>query len=108
MIKICVMGTRGFPFIQGGVESHCESLYPLFGDDHLLIIFRRKPYVNSFCTYQNIRFIDLPSTKIKGFETVFHSFLSTCFCLFLRPDIVHIHNIMNTKNGDYLQKYYFD
>lgn len=93
MIKICVMGTRGFPFIQGGVESHCESLYPLFGDDYLLIIFRRKPYVNSFCTYQNIRFIDLPSTKIKGFETVFHSFLSTCFCLFVRPDIVHIHNI---------------
>ena len=28
-IKICVIGTRGFPDIQGGVEKHCESLYPV-------------------------------------------------------------------------------
>ena len=27
MMKIYVLGTRGFPDIQGGVEKHCESLY---------------------------------------------------------------------------------
>jgi len=34
-------------------------------------------YVNSNKTYNNIRFVDLPSTKIKGFEAVLHSFLAT-------------------------------
>ncbi len=93
-MKICVIGTRGFPNIQGGVEKHCETLYPLLAKDNEIIVFRRKPYVmDKTTTYPNIRFIDLPSTKIKGFEAELHSFLSTIYTLFLRPDIVHIHNI---------------
>ncbi len=27
-MKIYVLGTRGFPNVQGGVEKHCENLYP--------------------------------------------------------------------------------
>lgn len=26
-MKIVVIGTRGFPGIQGGVETHCQELY---------------------------------------------------------------------------------
>jgi glycosyltransferase involved in cell wall biosynthesis len=44
-------------------------------------------------TFRDISFIDLPSTRISGFETFFHSFLSTVVCIVKRPDIVHIHNI---------------
>jgi hypothetical protein len=25
-VKIIILGTRGFPNIQGGVEQHCEGL----------------------------------------------------------------------------------
>ncbi|WP_455664331.1 glycosyltransferase family 4 protein [Phocaeicola sp.] len=92
-MKICVLGTRGFPRIQGGVEKHCESLYPLLDKEFHLIIFRRKSYVNSSQKYPNIHFVDLYSTKIKGFETVFHSLVSTLASILYRPDIVHIHNI---------------
>lgn len=92
-MKICVLGTRGFPKIQGGVEKHCESLYPLFDENIDFIVFRRKPYINSPLTYPYIRFIDLPSTKIKGVEAILHSFLATIVSIFHRPDIVHIHNI---------------
>ena len=62
-MKISVLGTRGFPKIQGGVEKHCESLYPLFNAKYQITVYRRKPYVNSDKTYPNIKFIDLPSTK---------------------------------------------
>ena len=31
-MKIVVTGTRGIPGIQGGVETHCEELYPLIAD----------------------------------------------------------------------------
>ena len=79
--------------VQGGVEKHCESLYPLFDSRYRFCVFRRKPYVRSSQTYPDIAFIDLPSTRIKGFEAFFHSFLATVYCLFLRPDVVHIHNI---------------
>ncbi len=90
-----MLGTRGFPDIQGGVEQHCESLYTLLAaDDCLITVFRRKPYiVKKEKVYDHISFIDLPSTRIPGFETFYHSFLSTVVCIIKRPDIVHIHNI---------------
>lgn len=79
--------------VQGGVEKHCESCYPLFDSRFSFYVFRRRPYVKSDRIYPHITFIDLPSTRIKGFEAFFHSLLSTVYSLFLRPDIVHIHNI---------------
>lgn len=96
-MEIYVFGTRGFPNIQGGVESHCEKLYSSMPKDINITIFRRKAYLNngtkSINNPSNIKFIDLPSTKIKGFEAFFHSFISTLLCILKRPDIVHIHNI---------------
>ena len=95
MKTVCVIGLRGFPEVQGGVERHCEMLYKGFDADFRFIVFRRRPYVDKkqTVTYPNIRFIDLPSTRLKGFEAAFHSLLATVYTLFLRPDLVHFHNI---------------
>lgn len=94
-MRVFVFGTRGFPDIQGGVEQHCESLYPLLAsDDCQVTVFRRSPYVlNRIKKFDNIIFRDLPSTKIPGFEALYHSFLASVICVFKRPDIVHVHNI---------------
>lgn len=97
-MKICVIGTRGFPNIQGGVEKHCELLYSHIAKipgENTIIVFRRKPYIqgNNESLDKKITFIDLPSTRIKGIEAVIHSFLATIYALFLKPEIVHIHNI---------------
>ena len=41
-MKIVVTGTRGIPGIQGGVETHCEELFPRIVDErHEIIIIRR-------------------------------------------------------------------
>lgn len=95
MKKISVIGLRGFPGVQGGVEVHCENLYPHFSDNASVTVYRRTPYLSaeSSRNYQNISFVDLPSTRIKGFEAVFHTFLSACMVIARRPDVVHIHNI---------------
>lgn len=94
-MNICVLGLRGFPLIEGGVEKHCEHLYPRM-DDNITVI-RRRPYVTEECiknsNYEHIKFLDLPSTKIKGFEAVFHSYLATRKAIKLNSDVVHIHNI---------------
>ena len=94
-MRIFVFGTRGFPDIQGGVEQHCENLYPLIASDkYLITVFRRRPYISTNSRkFEDITFIDLPSTRIPGLEAFLHSFLCTIVCLFKRPDIIHIHNI---------------
>lgn len=94
-MKIAVIGIRGLPGVQGGVERHCENLYPRFDNDVNFVVYRRKPYLtdDSNATYKNISFIDLPSTRIKGFEAVFHTLLCCLHLIVNRVDIVHIHNI---------------
>ncbi len=94
VIRIMVTGTRGIPEIQGGVERHCQSLYPrMKGVD--ITIARRRPYINRHTdiSWPSISYLDLPSTRIKGFEAVWHTFLATIVAIFRRPDIVHTHNI---------------
>jgi glycosyltransferase involved in cell wall biosynthesis len=96
MVKVAVFGTRGFPQIQGGVEKHCESLYPRIARQQVsIVLYRRKPYLtcdSRKAVYSGLTFTDLPSTRIKGFEAIWHSFLSTVHALLHRADIVHIHN----------------
>ena len=94
MKSIAVIGTRGFPGIQGGVEAHSYHLYTHMQDVHVRI-YRRRAYLTeqSSQSFPNIEYIDLPSTRIKGFEAVWHTFLSVMHILFHRPDVVHIHNI---------------
>lgn len=94
MRTIAVIGTRGFPGIQGGVESHSYHLYTHMDDVHVRL-YRRRAYLTeqSSQTFPNIEYVDLPSTRIKGFEAVWHTFLSVIHILFHRPDVVHIHNI---------------
>ncbi len=91
---ISVIGIRGFPFIQGGVEHHSEELYPLMPYD--FTVYRRRPYIDNSRpapVYHNIRFIDLPSTRKAGLEAVLHTFLASVSCLIRRPKLVHVHNI---------------
>jgi glycosyltransferase involved in cell wall biosynthesis len=98
-MKVAVIGTRGFPNIQGGVEKHCESLYPLIAEKDpqiKLTVFRRKPYVteNTSAPFgHSIQFMDLRTTRNKYLETLIHSFQAAVICLFKRPDLVHVHNI---------------
>lgn len=94
MKTVAVIGTRGFPGIQGGVEAHSYHLYTHM-DDVKVRLYRRRAYLTeqSSQSFPNIKYIDLPSTRIKGFEAVWHTFLSVMHILFHRPDVVHIHNI---------------
>ena len=94
MQTIAVIGTRGFPGIQGGVEVHSENLYSRMKNVKLRV-YRRNPYLtdSSYKKYNNIEYVDLPSTRIKGLEAILHTFISVLHILFHRVDIVHIHNI---------------
>jgi glycosyltransferase involved in cell wall biosynthesis len=96
-MKIGVIGTRGFPEIQGGLETHCMELYTRLAKDYNIqvTVYRRQPYLNSKnkdSIYPNIRFVDFSVPKSKNLETFIHAFLTTIHALFQHYDIVHFHN----------------
>lgn len=75
-MKLVVTGTRGIPDIMGGVETHCEELFPRIaakGVDTTLI--RRKDYVrDSLTEWKGVKLVDISAPKRKSYEAVVHTF----------------------------------
>lgn len=95
IMKIVVLGTRGFPNIQGGVERHCEHLYPyLVKKGCEVIVFRRSSYVKGHLdSYRGVKLVDIKSPKSKFLEAFVHTFSGLLAAKKLKPDLVHIHAI---------------
>lgn len=70
-MRIVVTGTRGIPGIQGGVETHCEELYPLIADKQHEIIVVRRPYYavdHSVKVYKQVIIKDIRVLRNKHLE----------------------------------------
>lgn len=95
--SIALLGFRGFPGIQGGVETHAEHLCPLLaalGCDVEVIV--RSPYQSSEIHFEwkGVRFRRLWAPKYKSLEAITHSLLGVLYAGFIsRPDILHIQAI---------------
>ncbi|PNQ74774.1 glycosyl transferase family 1 [Hanstruepera neustonica] len=95
-MRITVLGTRGIPSILGGVETHCEHLYPrIVEEGHRVTIITRKPYVadSSITTYKGIKLKHLYAPKLKSVEAITHTLLGVFYAAIKRPDILHIHAV---------------
>lgn len=94
-MKIVVTGTRGIPNVMGGVETHCEELFPRIarrGFD--VTVIRRKSYVNDgLREWRGVKLVDIESPKKKSFEAIIHTFRAINKAKRLGADIVHIHAI---------------
>jgi len=102
-MKIVVTGTRGFPNIMGGVETHCEELYPRLAKiGYDVVIARRSSYVNreadkragvSSHVWKGVRLWDLKSPRKKSFETIIHTTKAVIMAQWIGADAVHIHTV---------------
>ncbi len=96
-MKIVVVGTRGIPNIQGGVETHCEELYPrLVAMGHDVTIVRRSCYVtpeNKSTDYKGVRLKDIYAPRKKSIEAIIHTFLAIIYARWVGADVLHIHAI---------------
>lgn len=94
-MKVVVMGTRGVPNIQGGVETHCQELYPRMvklGCE--VILLTRKPYADlSLEEFEGVSLKHVFSPRMKSIEAVVHSFLCVIYAFRLHPDVLHVHSI---------------
>ena len=96
-MKIAVTGTRGIPSIQGGVETHCEELFPrIAASGAEITLFRRASYVGGsegMDSFRGVRLVDLPTPRKKAFEAIIHTARAVARARRMNADIIHIHAI---------------
>jgi glycosyltransferase involved in cell wall biosynthesis len=91
-----VLGLRGFPNVQGGIETHAENLYPLLVDQGFDIeVIVRSAYVPPVVPKHRgaVKFTRLWSPRRRGLEAIVHTFLGVLYAGWRRPDVLHIHSI---------------
>lgn len=102
-MKIVVTGTRGIPNVMGGVETHCEELFPriaAMGED--VTVIRRASYVAS-CNppvgdgnmheWKGVKLVDMATPKKKSFEAIVHTFRAINEAKRQKADVLHVHAI---------------
>ncbi|MFK5889553.1 MAG: glycosyltransferase family 4 protein [Flavobacteriaceae bacterium] len=95
-MKIFVLGTRGIPNILGGVETHCEELYPRISKlGHDVTVITRTPYVidKNLILYKGVKLKHIYAPKQKSIEAIIHTFLGVLYAGVKRPDVLHIHAV---------------
>ena len=95
-LRIMMIGLRGFPGVQGGVETHAEHLCPLLAEMGCdVTVLARSPYQPADIgpEWKGVKFVPLWAPKSKGLETILHSFLGVLYAAVMRPDILHIQAI---------------
>lgn len=82
--------------MQGGVETHCQNLYPEIyrrGSAEVCVI-ARSPYVNyRRSEYQGVKLKSLWAPKSRKFEAIIHSTLAAFSTLFDGSNVVHVHAV---------------
>jgi glycosyltransferase involved in cell wall biosynthesis len=93
--EIYIFGFRGFPGVQGGVETHVENLAPqLVQLGYRVTACVRSPYIDKQCKeWKGVRLLRLWTVRNTYFEALLHSLICALVAGFRRPQVVHIHGI---------------
>jgi glycosyltransferase involved in cell wall biosynthesis len=97
-MKIAVIGAKGLPAKQGGIEHHCEEIYPrLVARGCSVDLFARSSYTGDISLHEydvnGVRVVSLPCLKVKGFDALLSSALGALASSGTRYDIIHFHAI---------------
>ncbi|MBD2388328.1 glycosyltransferase family 4 protein [Cylindrospermum sp. FACHB-282] len=95
-MKIAVIGAKGLPPKQGGIEHHCAELYTrMVKQGHCVDLFARSSYTD--CSwfkeddYQGVRVISLPGWHLRGLDAFVSSALGAIASCGQQYDIIHFH-----------------
>jgi glycosyltransferase involved in cell wall biosynthesis len=98
-MRIMVLGLRGIPGVQGGVETHAEQLYPRLSRLGCEVeVLVRSRYVGKEIgdAWNGVglrRLWGAPGGRVKGAESFIHSMLGVLYAAVRRPDLLHIHAV---------------
>lgn len=94
-MRVMVLGLRGFPNVQGGIEKHAENLYPLLVELGCCIdVVARSSYVPRHQrSWNGVTMHRIWAPRIAGAEALVHSVCGVIYAAIKRPDLLHIHGI---------------
>lgn len=97
-MKIVALGLRGIPNVMGGIETHCEQLYPrmrAIAPDIYITVLARAPYVAAGrAMHKGVEIRPIPAIKNTHLEAITHTLLGMFYARFSeRADVVHVHAI---------------
>jgi glycosyltransferase involved in cell wall biosynthesis len=83
--------------VMGGVETHCENLYPLLKklrpNDSFTII-ARKAYLRNVSDYHGLRIVSLTHARGRHFETITNTAYGALYARFVvHAELLHLHGI---------------
>ena len=92
-MKIAVIGVRAFPGMIGGIETHCQQLYPrLVAQGHQVTAFVRDIYMaEGQSEYQGVRFQRISVQASKNWETLVYTLRALAQAFREDYDIIHLH-----------------
>jgi glycosyltransferase involved in cell wall biosynthesis len=95
-MKIAVIGTKGLPAKQGGIEHYCAEVYPrMVAQGHSVDLFARSSYTDfswfDRYDFQGVRVITLPGLNLKGLDAFVSSALGAIAASGKHYDIIHFH-----------------
>ncbi|MBF2064331.1 MAG: glycosyltransferase family 4 protein [Calothrix sp. C42_A2020_038] len=95
-MKIAVIGAKGLPPKQGGIEHYCGEVYPrMVAQGHSVDLYARSSYTednwfgNNY--FQGVRIISLPSFARRGVDAFLSSALGAIVATRGKYDIIHFH-----------------
>jgi glycosyltransferase involved in cell wall biosynthesis len=95
-MKIAVIGAKGLPPKQGGIEHYCAEVYPrMVAQGHCVDLFARSSYTDcswfDHYDYWGVRVIPLPDWHLRGLDAFMTSALGAIASCVQQYDIVHFH-----------------
>ncbi len=95
-MKLVAMGFRGFPGVEGGIETHAEQLYPRLAEyiDEVHVVTRAE-YTDSQVPYRygKLLMVPLRSGPFRSLETLVHTCKAMHYAIAVRADLLHVHGI---------------
>lgn len=94
-MKIAMIGQKGMPAKEGGVERHVHELtLRLVKYGHEVIVYCRKWYTESQSNqFQGVHLVHVPTLHTKHLDTITHTLLSTIQAMRARVDVIHYHGV---------------
>ena len=91
-----MIGQKGIPATQGGVERHAQELSTrLVQFGHNVTVYARKWYTqkNADFVFEGVNVKHLNTLHTKHFDTITHSFLATIDAIRNKMDVIHYHGV---------------
>jgi glycosyltransferase involved in cell wall biosynthesis len=95
-MKISVIGAKGLPPKQGGVEHHCAEIYTrMVAQGHSVDLFARSSYTDcpwlDGYDFQGVRVVSCPCLHLRGLDAFISSALGAIASSKTHYDIIHFH-----------------